>query len=99
MFQQQRKRLAEQALTGPANYEQIPALAERGRLRIRHFFSNLDATLQDSEFVAGHRFTVADITAFVAVEFVRLVKESVTDEATHLMRWREAIRSRSSSNA
>jgi glutathione S-transferase len=98
-FRNSAKSLRNRALTGPANYEQIPALAERGRLRIRHFFSSLNSTLQDSEFVAGHRFTVADITAFVAVEFARLVKESVPDEATHLMRWREAIRSRPSSNA
>jgi glutathione S-transferase len=31
----------------------------------------LNSNLQGSEFVASDRFTVADITAFVAVEFAR----------------------------
>ena len=96
-FRNSTKGLRNRALTGPVNYEQIPALAERGRLRVRHFFSNLNRTLQDSEFIAGDRFTVADITAFVAVEFARAVKESVPDDTVHLTRWRDAIRARPSS--
>jgi glutathione S-transferase len=38
------------ALPGPEPYEQIPALAERGRARIQHFFAWLDARLPDNEF-------------------------------------------------
>jgi len=50
------------ALPGPDTYEQIPALAERGRARIQHFFSWLDARLSDNEFICGPHFTIADIT-------------------------------------
>ena len=49
------------ALPGPHNYEQIPALAERGRLRVGHFFAQMDARLAESEFVAGPRYTIADV--------------------------------------
>jgi hypothetical protein len=34
------KGLRNRALTGPVDYEQIPALAERGQLRVRRFFLN-----------------------------------------------------------
>lgn len=64
---------------------------------MRHFFWNLNRTLRGSEFIAGNRLTVVDITAFVVVEFARAVKESVPDDAVHLTRWRDAIRARPSS--
>jgi glutathione S-transferase len=49
------------ALPGPVSLEQIPALAERGRLRLRHFFAWLDARLADNEHVCGPHFTIADM--------------------------------------
>jgi glutathione S-transferase len=58
------------AMTGPVDYEQIPELAERGRQRVRQFFRDLDRRFANSEYVAGDRFTIADITALVAVDFV-----------------------------
>jgi glutathione S-transferase len=57
---------------GPESYEQIDALAERGRVRIQHFFAWLDARLAENEFVCGPNFTVADITGLVTVDFPRL---------------------------
>ena len=53
------------ALPGPHNYEQIPELAERGRARLEHFLRDMDARLAGREFVAGSRYTIADITAMV----------------------------------
>jgi glutathione S-transferase len=44
------------ALPGPVALEQIPALAERGRVRLQHFFAWLDARLADNEFVCGPHF-------------------------------------------
>ena len=87
------------ALPGPHDYEQIPALAERGRLRITHFFENMDARLGQSEFVAGPRYSVADITALVAVDFARWVKMSVPDECRHLRRWHGQVSARPSAKA
>lgn len=95
-FRNSSKGLRNRALTGPIDYEQIPALAERGRQRVRHFFAELNSRLSQSEYVAGDRFTIADITAFVAVEFSRAIKENVPDDATGLKRWRDAIGARPS---
>jgi glutathione S-transferase len=41
------------ALPGPESYEQIPALAERGRVRIQHFFAWLDVRLSDNDVAGG----------------------------------------------
>jgi len=97
-FRNSAKRLRNRALTGPVDYEQIPELAERGRRRVRQFFAELDHRLADRDYVAIDRFTVADITAFVAVEFAYAIKEIVPEDAINLNRWREAMRSRASSH-
>jgi len=93
-FRNSSKGFRDRALTGPVNYAQIPELAERGRQRVRQFFADLDARLKDSEFIAGDRFTVADITALVAVDFARAIKEGLPAEATSLKRWHASISSR-----
>lgn len=89
--------MAGRALPGPMGYEQIPALAERGLLRLRQFMAVLDGCLSNRAFVAGDRFSIADITAAVAVDFARIVKfRPDASEHAHLMRWREALSQRPS---
>ena len=83
--------MANRALPGPVDYAQIPALAERGRARVQQFFMTLDGLLASRDFVAGDRFSVADITAVVAVDFARVVKVKPGDEHPHLRRWRAAM--------
>jgi len=98
-FRNSSKGFRNRALTGAVDYEQIPELAERGRRRVRKFFLDLDCRLAESEYLAGARFTVADITAFVAVEFARAIKEYVSDSAINLKRWRDAVAARPSARA
>lgn len=83
--------MAGRALPGPHDYEQIPALAERGRQRVTHFFELLEQQLQGRETVAGGAFSIADITAVVAVDFARIVRIKPGDEHPNLRRWREAM--------
>jgi glutathione S-transferase len=89
--------MAGRALPGPVDYAQIPALAERGVQRLQQFLTALDARLADRPFLAGGFFSVADITAVVAVDFARIVKVK-PDEAHHpqLLRWRAALAQRPS---
>lgn len=93
------KGMAGRALPGQVGYEQIPALAERGRARIKHFFEVLDARLAGSAFVAGPEFSVADITAFVAVEFAGWLKLAPAESALALRRWLDGMRQRPSARA
>ena len=83
--------MARRALPGPVNYEQIPALAERGRARLLQFFADLDDRLDGRDFIAAERFSIADITAVVAVDFARVVKVKPGDEHPHLVRWRAGM--------
>src|SRR5215471_4247143 len=69
LFENATPGLKGRALPGPVSLEQIPALAERCRLRVQHFFAWLDARLADNEFVCGPHFTIADISGMVAVDF------------------------------
>ena len=89
------------ALPGPQDLEQIPALAERGRARVQRFFDTLNARLSRSEFVAGPRYSVADITAMIAVEFAGWLRPKLPppDQFPHLGRWFAAISARPSAKA
>jgi glutathione S-transferase len=87
------------ALPGPDDYEQIPALAERGRARVGKFFRMMNASLADREFVAGKQYSVADITALVTVDFARWIKLRIPDDCNHLCRWYDAVSARPSAKA
>jgi glutathione S-transferase len=88
--------MARRALPGPRDYEQIPALAERGRLRVAHFLELLEERLQGRETIAGGGFSIADITAVVAVDFARIVRIKPGEQHPNLHRWREAMAARPS---
>jgi glutathione S-transferase len=61
----------------------------------------LDGVLARQPFVAGQRFTIADITGFCAIEFARgLMKFRPADHGlAHLQAWRERIAERPSASA
>jgi glutathione S-transferase len=88
--------MAGRALPGPLGYPQIPALAERGLARLQQFLITLDERLAGREFIATDRFSVADITAVVAVDFARAVKVRPGEAHPHLLRWRAAMAARPS---
>jgi glutathione S-transferase len=84
------------ALPGPHDYEQIPALAERGRLRVQHFHEQMDARLAHSEFVAGPRYSIADITALITIDFAARAKMPIPENFSHLRRWHAQVSARPS---
>src|SRR3989344_2559187 len=89
-------RYPQPALLGAVDYPQIPALAERGLVRVGQFFQLLNERLADRDFIAADRFSVADITAVVAVDFARVVKHKPGEQHPHLLRWRAAMATRPS---
>ena len=86
--------MANRALAGPANYAQIPELGRRGIERLERFFVVLNERLNGRDYVAADRFSVADITAVVAVDFARVVKVKPGEQHPHLLRWRGKIAER-----
>jgi glutathione S-transferase len=88
------------AIAGPHDYEQIPALVDRSKLRVAHFLSDLHARLTDSPFVAGEQFSAADITALVTVDFAAsALGVSIAGEHRALRHWYSAVSSRPSISA
>ena len=88
--------MKDRAITGPHNYAQIPALAERGRQRAERFFPVLEALLTDNPYLAGHSFSAADIDAYLFSEFAQWVKVPVPDDCPNLTRWLESVKARPS---
>ncbi len=88
--------LVNRALPGPVDYPQIAELAQRGLARVQQFFVTLNERLSDRKFIATEGFSVADITAVVAVDFARIVKVKPTEQHLHLQRWRAAMAERPS---
>lgn len=86
--------MVNRALPGPVDYPQIPELARRGSARVLAFFAELNTQLQDNEFIAAQQFSVADITAVVAVDFARVIRLKPDDRFPHLLRWRAAMAQR-----
>lgn len=87
--------MANRALPGPVNYAQIPELAQRGLARLANFLDTLERQLATQPFVAGAHFSIADITAVVAVDFARIVKVKPDAERhAHLLAWRSRMAER-----
>jgi glutathione S-transferase len=87
------------AIAGPHDYEQIPALVERSVLRVKNFLADLNERLGQVPFVAGERYSAADITALVTVDFAKALQLSIAAEQAALRRWYEAVSSRPSAAA
>ncbi|MDO9358890.1 MAG: glutathione S-transferase [Polaromonas sp.] len=88
--------MANRALPGPVDYPQIPELAERGLVRVQQFFAMLNQRLEGRDFIAANQFSLADITAVVAVDFARIVKVKPGEQHPALVRWRAAMAQRPS---
>ena len=88
------KGMVGRALPGPNDYAQIPELAERGRARLGHFLERFEAHMTGREWVAIDSFSLADITAGVAMDFAGWVKVDVNDGRPGIARWRERIAAR-----
>lgn len=86
------------AITGPVNFEQIPALAERGLARAGLFFKTLEDRLDGRDYLVGDQLSLADITAFVICDFARVIKMRVDDDHPNLKAWFDAFKARPSAS-
>ncbi len=91
---------ADRGLPGLASgVPQIPALAERSRKNFNRFLKHIDQQLENEIFLAGDTFTIADITAFVAIEFAKVVDLFVPEDCRNVGRWHRQISERRSAAA
>lgn len=78
---------------------QVPAWAEANRPRIADFLRVLDSELKTRPFIAGERYTVADITALCAVDFMKPARVVMPDDLVNLKRWHADVSARPSAKA
>lgn len=88
--------MKDRALTGPHNYAQIPELAARGRARLLAFLEVLNRHLAGRDYIATPRFSLADITAVVMLDFARVIRIRPGEQHGELLRWRAAMAARPS---
>lgn len=78
---------------------QVPQWAEANRNKIVPMLQLLDRELADRRHIAGDGYSVADISALCAVDFLRVLKIDVPEELGNLRRWHEEVASRPSAKA
>jgi glutathione S-transferase len=78
---------------------QVTAWGEANRPRVFDFLQFLDGELKDRPYVAGKDYSVADITAMVAVDFMRVSKMTVPEALANVQRWHAAVSVRPSAAA
>lgn len=78
---------------------QLAEWAAANRPRALRNMAIFDDALRDRMFVAGDRFTVADITGLIALDFTRPARIAIPAELANLRRWHEALRARRSATA
>lgn len=80
--------------------EQIPAAKERSDAAVNAFYQRMDGQLSTSPYIAGERFTVADITALITVDFAGgMVGLRPAEDLRHLWSWHENVSARPSASA
>jgi glutathione S-transferase len=67
--------------------------------KIEFMLDYLNGELAEREFIAGDNFTVADIDALCAIDFMRVARVQMKEEHANLKRWHEQVSARPSAGA
>ena len=78
---------------------QIPEWGEANKPKVAEFLAFLDDALKDRLFLAGDHYSVADITAMIAIDFMKPAKLAAPEDLKHLRRWRMQVSERPSAKA
>lgn len=80
--------------------EPIEAAKKRSDSFVRSFYKRLNRELGERSHIAGNRFTVADITAWISIDFASTLVGLPPDESlANLQEWRARIAERPTSSA
>ncbi|MFO0687932.1 MAG: glutathione S-transferase family protein [Myxococcota bacterium] len=78
---------------------QVPDYGAIAKARAEESLALLDRVLAGQRFVAGDRYSIADITALVGIDFGRVVKLRPTPDQKNLLRWHAEVSARPSARA
>jgi glutathione S-transferase len=84
----------------PLEQPQFPDFGTAQGAKMLEYARAFDGLLASRPWLAGDRFTIADITGFCGVEFAKLVKFRPADAGlVHLAAWRDRVAARPSAQA
>lgn len=99
-FRNRSKAMTDRALSGHwPPIPQLPELVERGRTMWPLFVETLEAQLQGREWIVGDRFSFADVTALITVDFAVATRLSDGSFPPALAAWHARASARPSANA
>jgi glutathione S-transferase len=78
-------------------YKSIPEAKAVSDVNVNNYYERLDKEFAEADYVAGSRFTVADITLLTGIDFARTLVGLKPDESlTNLWRWHDLVSQRES---
>lgn len=81
-------------------FKQIPEAKAQSDAAVHRFYERLDRELARREYMAGERYSIADITALCVIDFARTLVELPPDAGlVNLWRWHTSVSSRPSARA
>lgn len=78
---------------------QLPEIAERGKAMLMILLERIDPILKDNAFIAGERFSIADITGFFMMNAAKILDVPFTERFPNVARWHADLASRPSAEA
>ncbi len=81
---------------------EVPQVAEWGeanKAKVAAMLTLLDGVLADRPFIAGHDYSVADITALVAIDFMKPARLDMPAGLDNVARWHREVSARPSAAA
>lgn len=78
---------------------QLKVLVERGTARLARFHDKIDTQLGQNRYLAGDRFSVADITALCTIDFGKWIELDIPEKCKNLRRWYDEVSQRPSAAA
>ena len=88
------------AKMAPGRFTQIPEAKAQAEAAVKRFYARLDRELGVREFMAGDRYSIADITGLCVIDFAAsLVGLPPGADLVNLGRWHAAVSARPSARA
>jgi glutathione S-transferase len=78
---------------------QLPDYADLQKLNAEDNLKWLDTELANRPYIAGDRYSIADITAMIAIDFARISKIAIQPDQKNLARWHAEVAARPSAKA
>jgi glutathione S-transferase len=78
---------------------QVAQWGEANKAKVAEMLHLLDAVLADRPFIAGPDYSIADITALVAIDFMKPARLDMPPGLANVVRWHGEVSERQSAAA